>query len=405
MKAKTVIYPITVVILVIIIIIVTCPPGTDALRLTDNKYIEAAPIVTPDGQSVIFFRQVDTSKHVIQKKIDTGTPEKVILNTNTRKISPSLSNVKIIDGKSYYLYCYIDGAECEVHIVTIPLNLADSPVDNKITDMTSGSEPRAAWASRISVNGEHIVFMSTPPPVSWNTRRQWDIAYKSNDGVVGPGVKITNETTYDDKAVQNSPAISDGKKIIYIEYERVTPGDVENLDEIATWDIKYDSTPDDGSGGATSDIADLQQENWLLPTPLTPLAGERILSPREPLISANGELIVYNSRCKLYAIDMTGDVASPPRLIPTGSDLMVFDFNISQNGEWIVFSARKDLSSITHIYRIRSDGTGLRQVTSSLCEDHSPSINNEGNVIAFVRKTYMYNPLAWISNEIFVKKL
>jgi eukaryotic-like serine/threonine-protein kinase len=99
--------------------------------------------------------------------------------------------------------------------------------------------------------------------------------------------------------------------------------------------------------------------------------------------SRDGRQIVYQSLAESSTIDSVplepGKPAGEPEPILRGS-LLVRTLDVSPDGQWIAFASRGRREDI---FLIRSDGSGLKQLTNDAFKDRAPVWSPDGKRIAF----------------------
>jgi Tol biopolymer transport system component len=87
-----------------------------------------------------------------------------------------------------------------------------------------------------------------------------------------------------------------------------------------------------------------------------------------------GGLRVHGPKLKQHSKPLTRDVGD---VSPA----------FSPNGRLIAFQGNREAAAGTHIYVMRADGTGVRQVTSGASRDSDPAFSADGTEILFARTT------------------
>ena len=104
--------------------------------------------------------------------------------------------------------------------------------------------------------------------------------------------------------------------------------------------------------------------------------------PKHARVSPDGRAILFGDRDTLYIVDGAGQAVRP---VPTGLPYN-FEPSWSPDGRWILFAGVEDpLTTKLQIFKVRPDGTDLRQLTNDPFGAHDASWSPDGATIVFVR--------------------
>jgi len=223
----------------------------------------------------------------------------------------------------------------------------------------SGSMP--AW----SPNGLHVAYFGVWEPSESET--QWDLFSVPVDG--GVPVRLTNDHHF-----ETSPAWSpDGYSLYYVG-DRGGPLDL--------WKLLIDPK----TGNVRGD-----------PEPVTSGSGVGFASP-----SGAGMRVLYSSATRSLDIqrvpfDPDGEAIVGPPVSLTPPGLQASNPSVSPDGEWIAFNAEFGNPGSRAIGIVRTDGSGLRQLTDSGYRDLYPRWSPDGRRLTFYGNR-SGNSQAWIIN-------
>lgn len=358
------------------------PPTAAALpssvlvnQQTDQPGTEYFPTLSPDGQTLVYASQASGNWDLWQQPI--GQRERVnltpdapgddtqpafapdgqqiafrsereggglfVLDLNTRK-------VKKVSNEGFNPTWSADGAEIAYGTVSITY--------------VEGRALSQLWAVRLATGEKRLLTGQDAVQPAWSPTGKriafWgeDQNHRANLRTIpasgGPPVNVTN-----DAAVNWNPCWSADGKYLYFTSDR---GGSMNL-----WRVALDET----SGQALS-----------APEPATTPATEMLhLS-----IARTGQRLVYVQRTRLRRLQalpfdpVSAAVRGTPVFITRGTGFATHP-NVSPDGQWLTYSS--SLSPQEDIYLIRTDGTGLRQLTNDAAKDRVPRWSSDGQRIAF----------------------
>jgi len=135
-------------------------------------------------------------------------------------------------------------------------------------------------------------------------------------------------------------------------------------------------------------VVDTFSTSEMLISATTTQSGSSTISAIRPMISANGEMVVYEERGDIFVARSDG--STPPTNLTDSTDIMDSFPKLNEDGTQIVFSSVGDYLGTNptgdeEIFAITSFGTNLRQLTRNEVPDLHPWISSDGLFVAFER--------------------
>jgi Tol biopolymer transport system component len=134
----------------------SAPDGSDVVRLTDNEYYEAEVSVSPDGQWILFTRQIDGRLDLWRMRVD-GTGEEQITHTPEEQEGGSfyMPDSETVLFRSWMIADFFnDTATTEIYTIR-----HDGTDKRQIT-----FEEGTNWAPYPAPDGKHFAFVKMLPP-------------------------------------------------------------------------------------------------------------------------------------------------------------------------------------------------------------------------------------------------
>ena len=354
----------------------SAPLEASFTKLTDQPGNEDHPDISPDGNYIIYVKEVSGKAHIFMQRIGGGTPIDLLPESKDNNTEPAFSpdgqwilfrsdrsggglfimgatgeSVRRITDFGYDPAWSPDGktvACASVGIWTpyarpVQSRLWSVDVDHgtrRLLDSEDGVQPQ--W----SPHGNRIAFWGLPG--GSGRRSLFTISSSGGDRV----------TLLDDGHLNWDPVWSPDGQYIYFSSDR---GGSLNLWRLAI---------DEGTGKARGD-----------PEPITtPSAMSGFLR-----VSRDGHRLVYVSidhRSNLFRIGFDpfkGAVTGSPAPITEGSKHFI-DPSVSPDGEWLTFWSWEGQESI---YLVRKDGRDLKQLTNDGFRNRGPVWSPDQKRIAF----------------------
>ena len=107
----------------------------------------------------------------------------------------------------------------------------------------------------------------------------------------------------------------------------------------------------------------------------------------QTFVLADGNTVIWSYNDNIYAINMDG--SNERIVIDDGNINRWWTYNPNDGQELVMGSNRSDGNM--HTYRIKSDGTGITQLTDGPYMDHAPNLSPDGNYISYLRLPYDYD--------------
>jgi eukaryotic-like serine/threonine-protein kinase len=347
------------------------PHAASVIPQTDLAGIEYFPTLSPDGQTLIYASQEAGNWDLWQQTIGQRVRVNLTRDASGDDTQPAFSP----EGKQLAFHSARDGGGLFImdlpnravrKVVNEGFNPTWSPDGSEIaygTVSVSGVEGRATsqiWVVNVASGEKRVITSQDAAQPTWSPHGQriafwgeradiWTIAASG-----GTPVRVTN-----DPALDWNPCWSADGKYLYFISDR---GGSMNLWRVAINELtgQVKGTPEPATTPAT-DLLHLS-------------------------IAREGRHMVYVQRTKqrrLQALPfdpVTATVRDVPVFITHGTGFATHP-SLSPDGKWLAYSSSS--SPQEDIYIIRTDGTGLRQLTNDAPKDRVPRWSPDGKSIAF----------------------
>ncbi|HEY2739470.1 MAG TPA: protein kinase [Thermoanaerobaculia bacterium] len=377
------------------------PPQLSFNSVTDQEGREMFPSLSPTGDVLVYAKaKAGEDLDIYWQRTAGGTPIDLTADSTVADTQPAFSP----DGKQIAFRSERDGGgiflmgatgESVRRLTDFGYNPAWSPDGLEIVCAVEGvddplrrSQVSQLWRVRVadgfkrqitkddavqpswSPHNKRIAFWGLPPQA---TRRViWTIPVGGPLGVPLDGpADATPIPVIDDGHINWNPVWSpDGRYLYYVSDRIGSP----NL-----WRVRIDES----SGKALGDPEALT----------TPAQWSGQLS-----IAADGRRIAYatrDGRSNLERIPFrseTGAITGPAQPVTQGSTRLVRSGDVSPDGEWIVYDTS---SPQEDLFVVRTDGTGVRQITNDAFKDRVPRWSPLGDRILFYSDRTSKSYEAW----------
>ncbi|MEO8350004.1 MAG: protein kinase [Acidobacteriota bacterium] len=347
-------------------------------QLTFQAGIESAPRLSPDGKTLLFVGSASGNPDIHVQRVDGRNAINLTEDSLEADLQPAFSpdgsriafrseregggiflmgatgeSVRRLTDFGFDPAWSPDGKAIAVAAEGVNDPLARSTVSKLwLLDAETGEKRLATEGDAVqpswSPGGGRIAYWGLP--VGSGQRDLWTVAARG--GAEKP-IRVT-----DDDAVDWNPFWSPDGKFLYFASDR---NGTMGLFRIAI---------DEETGKATGK-----------PEPIgTPSLWSGFFSA-----SRDGRQIAYQSRAETSTIEtvgfdpVAGKMAGEPAPILRGS-LLVRNLDVSPDGRWIVFATRGRQEDI---FLMRSDGSGIKQLTNDAFKDRAPVWSPDGKRIAF----------------------
>ena len=346
-------------------------------RLTDLAGREWFPSLSPDGQYFVYARDSSLqNRDIFLQRVGGSNPINLTADSPQNDTEPAYSP----DGKLIAFRSDRDGGgiflmgatgESVRRLTDFGYNPAWSPdgaevlvATSEVIDPEVGASPSQVWRVEVATGRRRLVVKENAVQPSWSPHGRriayWSVALPGGKreiwtapAVGGDAVRVTDAA--DDSYFNWNPVWSPDGDYLYFASDR---GGSMNF-----WRVRIDET-----------TGEILRE----PEPVTtPSSWSGFLS-----LSRDGRRILYatrdaSSNLERAALEPSGPtVTSPPAPITEGSREIGLS-RVSPDGSWIVYTSGDDL------YLVRTDGTGLRQLTRDAFKDRNPGWSPDGRWILF----------------------
>jgi serine/threonine protein kinase len=348
-------------------------------QLTDQEGSDNFPSLSPDGDLFVFDRETSPgNRDVYLQRVGGNNPINLTADSPQNDTQPAFSP----DGKQIAFRSERDGGgiflmgatgESARRLTDFGYNPAWSPDGREIAVATEGvSDPRSRssttsqiWRIAVDTGERHLVpIHGDAVQPSWSPSGSriayWGLSNPGSHRVIwtvpargGQAVQVT-----DDAHLNWSPVWSPDRRYLYFASDR---GGSMNL-----WRVPV--------AGETGEVKG-SPEPVTTPAPWTSLLS----------FSRDGRRALYSTSYKQANLMRAplaperAEITGPLRPITQGSRQIGY-FRVSPDGQWIVFystSPQEDL------FIVRTDGTGLRQLTNDVYKERNPSWSPDGRQILF----------------------
>ena len=347
------------------------------VRLTDLPGKEWFPSLSPDGDVLVYAKEVAGRSRLFRQRLGGGGPVALLSTAleddSQPAISPDGRQVAFRSGRAgggIFLVA-MRGGDAVRRISTFGFNPAWSPDGREIVFATEGVDgplvrrhPSQIYRVHLATGQQRLVHAGDAVQPSWSPRGVriafWSAFTPTGARVIwtvpadgGTAVPVTTG-----ESVDWNPVWAPDGRHLYFASDR---SGVTNL-----WRVPIDEL----SGSVLGE-----------PEPVTTSSQAGLLiSP-----SRDGEHIVYatdETRTTLEAVALepaSGALAGPPRAIVQTSNLIA-TIDASRDGRWLVYQTAVPQEDL---FVVRPDGTGLRQLTGDRFKDRQPRWSPDGTRIAF----------------------
>ncbi|MGB3563379.1 MAG: protein kinase, partial [Thermoanaerobaculia bacterium] len=354
------------------------PLRTSYKQLTSQPEAEQYPSLSPDGKWVVYSGEGSGHHDIYLQRVSGQTPINLTEDSPADDKQPAFSP----DGEQIAFRSSREGGglfvmgptgEAVRRVTRSGFNPAWSPDGGQLVFATENVELKPLnwqgrselWVADVSTAESHRLSEGDAVQPSWSpgghriayTARWKDPTHMDIRTIPAGGGESVAVT--DDVATDWSPVWSPDGRYLYFASDRAG--------SMNLWRVAVDEVTGEALG-----------EPQPITTPATFLAH---LS-----LSADGRTVAYNSvlmtqNVQKAAVDpVTGSVQGEPSWVTSGSILWSSP-DPSPDGEWLAFYSRVQPEG--DIYLARTDGTGLRQVTSDEALDRVPRWSPDGEWIAY----------------------
>jgi serine/threonine protein kinase/Tol biopolymer transport system component len=347
-------------------------------RLTNQEGREWYPSLSPDGEFFVYARESSPGNlDVYLQRVGGSNPINLTAESQANDTQPAYSP----DGKLIAFRSDRDGGgiflmeatgESVRRLTDFGYNPAWSPDSREVlvatwpvSDPRVFSGPSQIWRVEVASGRRRLVMKENAVQPSWSPHRlrvaYWNIPREGGKREIwtvpaegGDAVRVTDAA--DDSHFNWNPVWAPDGRFLYFVSDR---GGSMNLARVPI---------DEATGRVQGD-----------PEPLTtPSPWSGLLS-----LSGDGRRILYAARDAISNLERAP--FDPERLAVTGPSVPITQGSreigygrVSPDGQWIVF-----YTTAEDLFLVRTDGTGLRQITRDSYRDRNPGWSPDGRQILF----------------------
>jgi serine/threonine protein kinase/Tol biopolymer transport system component len=360
------------------------------LTLTDQEGREMSPSLAPHGDVFVYAKaKAGEDTDIYWQRVEGGSPQNLTVDSPAADTEPAFSP----DGRQIAFRSerdnggiFLMGATGESvrRLTNFGYNPAWSPdggeivcADEAVDDPLRRGGVSRLWRVRVADGTKRRIATGDAVQPSWSPRNQriayWGIPEGTTRRVIWtvPVDGGTPVPVVDDGHINWNPVWSpDGRYLYYVS---------DRIGTMNLWRVRIDERSGKVRG-----------EPEPLTTP-TPWSGQ--IS-----IAADGRRIVFatrDGRSNLVRIPLdpaAGTVTGPALPVTQGSTRMVRSGDVSPDGQWLVYDTA---SPQEDLFVVRTDGTGVRQVTNDVYKDRVPRWSPLGDRILFYSDRTSKSYEAW----------
>ena len=302
------------------------------------------PSITDDGGWLYYATRDGENVEIFRRALPVGTPEQLTFTEY-----PIDNREPVVSGANALVVFSRRGGD-EYSDFERPWLMQMNPDGSKLEPLVHMNVAWENWQPDVTPDGEFVAHIGGPPGAN-------DIFHMRADG--SESVRLTHN------AVAAYPGISgDGQTIVFESWEDLTG---ESCGLVEVFAIQADGTGLRQLSNCT------RPYSWA----------------SQPAISADG-LVVYQSGDALYVVPAGGGTTTE---IVADWSSQLKRARISDDGRWVVYasggnSTGQNPDGSFEIFRIRSDGTNLEQITDAARGTaYAPDLSADGSRIVYVAAT------------------